>query len=217
MFPGAKALGQDSPCPIRHLAGHAEQCIYLVFEWPAAPLPRYAVAVTSDGAGWYAPNAGAEAFGSTTIPSLVVNPQTVKTVFAARDAILSKMCETRTKGLAKTGTKTLIVWTDFGRHACAFNYSDDEKIQQAAMALQAIAETMQAGDRLVHDERFDRLGLDADVDSIVAEMKDGRAIEVENIAPALQAIVEDERVMDRVRRKAARLLQEIASAPASAR
>jgi hypothetical protein len=51
------------------------------------------------------------------------------------------------------------------------------------------------------------------MDSLISENKDGRAIELQNIAPVLQSIVDDDRVMERVRRKAARLLQDAAPAP----
>ena len=71
----------------------------------------------------------------------------------------------------------------------------------------AMAETLQMGERLAHERRFDRLGLDATLDSLIDEVKGGRAIEVQNIAPVLQGIVGDERLMERVRSKAAHLLE----------
>ena len=80
---------------------------------------------------------------------------------------------------------------------------------------QAIAETMQRGERLQHDLRYDRLGLDAEMESLVAAKESGSAIEIGNIAPVLQALVEDDHVIDRVRRRAARLLQD-AGAPVPA-
>lgn len=46
--------------------------------------------------------------------------------------------------------------------------------------------------------------------SLEEEIKAGRAIEVGNIAPTLRSIAEDPRVIDRVRRKAARMLEGIA-------
>jgi hypothetical protein len=85
-----------------------------------------------------------------------------------------------------------------------------------AAAFQAIAETMQIGATLQHLHRFDRLGLDAEMDTLAAEAKEGNAIEMQNIAPTLQSIVDDERVIERVRRKAARLLQPAEPSAASA-
>ena len=67
---------------------------------------------------------------------------------------------------------------------------------------------MQRGERLQHELRYDRLGLDAEMEALVAAQKDGSAIEIGNIASILQALVTDDHVIDRVRRRAARLLQD---------
>jgi hypothetical protein len=101
--------------------------------------------------------------------------------------------------------------------ACTFNYSDDKALMDAVAGFQAIAATMQTGARLQHAHRYDRLALDADMDSLGEAVKNGTAIELENIAPVLQSIVDDERVIDRARRKAARLLQDAPAAASSAR
>jgi hypothetical protein len=127
-------------------------------------------------------------------------------------------CETRNKHLARTGQKSIAyarpgsdTWA-----SCTFNYSDDKALMDAATAFQAIAETIQTGERLEHTHRFDRLGLDAQLDFLTSEAKDGRAIELQNIAPVLRSIIDDDHVIDRARRKAARLLQDAAPAPATA-
>jgi hypothetical protein len=72
----------------------------------------------------------------------------------------------------------------------------------------AIADTMQRGERLQHELRYDRLGLDAEMESLVDAQKSGSAIEIGNIASILQTLVSDDHVIDRVRRRAARLLQD---------
>jgi uncharacterized protein (UPF0147 family) len=51
------------------------------------------------------------------------------------------------------------------------------------------------------------------MDALVSENAAGRAIEIQNIARTLQSIIDDDRVMERVRRKAARLLQDAAGTP----
>ena len=77
-----------------------------------------------------------------------------------------------------------------------------------ASAFQAIAETIQIGDKLKHDHRFDHLGLDADLDELTAEAKQAGRSELQNIAPILQSIVDDDEVMASARRKARSLLQD---------
>jgi hypothetical protein len=89
---------------------------------------------------------------------------------------------------------------------CTFNFSDHEALNEAADAFIAMATTMQFGARLQHEHRYDRLGLAAEMDSLVAAVKEGRAIEVGNIAGILQSLVEDEEVIGMVRRRAQALL-----------
>ena len=77
----------------------------------------------------------------------------------------------------------------------------------AANTFIGLAETLHMGEKLQHDHRFDRLALDSDMDVLESAVNEGRALEVGNIAPVLLSVVADDRVIDRARRKAARLLQ----------
>jgi len=128
-----------------------------------------------------------------------------------RDAVRGS-CDTQLKGIASTGKKVLTFYRDGHSMSCAFDYSDDSSISGVAAAFVAIAETQQIGARLQHDLRYDRLNLDVNMDALVEANSAGRAIEMRSIAPTLQSIIDDDRVLERVRRKAARLLQD--SAPA---
>jgi hypothetical protein len=74
-------------------------------------------------------------------------------------------------------------------------------------AFLALHETLAFGERLQHEHRFDRLSLDAEMTSLEAEVKEGHALEVGNIAATLRSIAEDDKVIDRVRRKAARMVE----------
>lgn len=170
----------------------------------------WTVRIQADGAGTYSESG---ATGGTT--PLTVSVETLERVKQGEHAAKSGKCETKSKNVAETGEKT-IRFEGPGRVAeCTFNYSDDAGLMGAATAFEAIAETMQRGERLQHDLRYDRLGLDAEMDELVEAKKSGRAIEIANISPVLQALVEDDQVIDRVRRKAARLLQD-AGAPVPA-
>jgi len=166
-------------------------------------MPAYIVSLDDQGTGRYiqfAPNSGpAERPGRL----ITVGATTLLTLHNARSAVAPDRCQSRRKGIASIGRMTLTVYANGQTAQCVFAYTDDE----------AIAETMQTGESLDHLHRFDRLGLDAAIDSLVLENKEGRAIELQNIAPVLQSIVDDDRVIDRVRRKTARLLQDAAPSP----
>lgn len=169
--------------------------------------PPWKVRLQADGAGMYSEGASADA---KSVP-VTVSTATLEKVKQGEHAAKSGKCETKAKNVAKTGEKT-IRYEDGDKTAeCTFNYSDDAGLMSTAATFLAIADTIQRGERLQHELRYDRLGLDAEMESLVAAQKDGSAIEIGNIASILQTLVSDDHVIDRVRRKAARLLQDAGS------
>jgi enoyl-CoA hydratase/carnithine racemase len=71
-----------------------------------------------------------------------------------------------------------------------------------------IAYTMDEGRRLEFLHRYDRLGLDAEMILLAQEVDAGRALELGTIAPTLAAIADDEAVIQRVRTRAAKMLEQ---------
>ena len=181
--------------------GGLRQAVEYRFEPADKAAKVYTISVDENGEGGYS-----EGMDGVVQP-LRASGATVKTTFAARQTIESGQCETHLKGIAQTGKKTLRSFNNDQVSECVFNYSDDAKVRDADAAFMAMAETLQMGEQLAHERRFDRLGLDATLDSLIGEVKAGRAIEVQNIAPVLQSIVGDEGLMQRVRSKAAHLLE----------
>jgi hypothetical protein len=187
------------------------------FDWPQAEVSHWSIEVGVGLSGRYDKlEAGAKPSADTKRP-ITVSQATMDRLRGAYRTVASGNCETRAKHIAQTGVKH-IAYTMAGSDAwssCTFNYSDDKALMDAAAAFQAIAETIQMGDKLEYTHRFDRLGLDAQIAFFSEEVAAGHAIELQNIAPVLNSIVNDERVIERARRKAARLLQD-ASPPPSA-
>lgn len=185
------------------------------------PPTRYTIRVEEGtGRGVYhseAPPVGTVTAASASDVAVVADPTTLKKMFAAVPLVKSQRCETHNKHIAQTGTKTLRYQPDGaaegGRVECTYNYSDEDRVNTATTMFEGLGETMQYGDRLAAKLRFDRLGLDGEMDGLESALRDGRALDAGNIAAVLQAIQNDERVMDRVRRKAAHLL-EAAGVPA---
>jgi hypothetical protein len=202
--PVLKAAAPPAMCPVKNSIGH---CVYFRFEYPAMSTPKYTVNVREDGLVHYWVGDLPEDKEESTLPWLSASPATVKKIFDAVPFISKDGCQTHLKNIADTGKKTLQSFTGDEYSECVFNYSDEERVNAAAAVFQAIAETMQAGERLKHKHRFDHLGLDAELDSLLAEAKDGRAIELQNIAPVLQSIVDDDEMMSPARRKAKSLLE----------
>ncbi len=180
------------------------------FEMQRESLPavHWKIELRADGSGTYANLVSATAPGT---PQPIHVGESVQSKVAAAYAVVhSGHCETKLKNIAKTGRKTLTyeAGEGIGAETCTFNYSDSDALNGLVDAMTAMAETMQAGERLAQKHRYDRLGLDAELDVLTDEVKSGRALEVANIAPVLQSVASDEHVMERAQRKAARLLQE---------
>lgn len=145
-----------------------------------------------------------------------VSPETRLRLFGGVPAVQAQHCETRAAHIAQTGRKVMLWRAGAGTAECTFNWSDDPALNDAAAAFQGIAETLRFGEELARLHRFDRLGLDAALDQLQTETRQHYAIELGNIAPTLDSIAHDERVMERARRKAARLLPDSSAESAAA-
>ncbi len=164
-------------------------------------------AATPAAAGARPVTTGATEAAKAADMPITVSESLLTKLFAAGPLVRSNRCASHRKNIAQTGMKTLRLVQNGVVSECTYNYSEDDRVDAATTAFEALAETMQAGERLAAKLRFDRLGLDAEMDNLQTALNEGRALEVGNIAPMLVAIQNDERVMDRVRRKAAHLLQ----------
>lgn len=204
VHPVERSSAPPARCAVKESIGH---CVSFKFERPAAVVPAYTINVRDDGLLHYWAGDLPEGKEESSLPSLSASPATLKKVFDAVPFISTTGCETHGKNIANTGKKVLLAYSGDEVSECAFNYSDEEKLNAAASAFQAIAETIQAGDRLKHKHRFDHLGLDAELDSLLSSVKTGFAIELQNIGPILQTIADDDEMMSPARRKAKSLIE----------
>ena len=116
-------------------------------------------------------------------------------------------CETKTKGLARMGMKTLEFQEGTQVAArCTFNYTDNKPLAAATDYLLAMSYTIEQGATLDHLHRYDRLGLDPVMTQLATAFKNGQAREMQAIRPTLASLANDEAVLERVRQKAAELL-----------
>jgi hypothetical protein len=116
-------------------------------------------------------------------------------------------CETKSKGIANMGQKDLMYAPEGGVEShCSFNFTDNKALSEATEYLIAMANTVQTGLELDRLHRYDRLGLDAVMRRLAADVKEHRAVGIIAIQPTLQRLTEDEAVMERVRARAQELL-----------
>ncbi len=190
------------------------------FEREGLPVPRFRLAVREDGSGSYeaeenqtpdaAAGGGARATGSTRIErNLSISAETTGKIFRAARAekLFDTRCASKAKNIADTGVKTLSYEGPDGRGSCTYNYSEDKNVVMLTDLFLGIAATMDEGRRIEFKRRYDRLGLDAELDILTQANVAGRAVELGTIAPLLRELANDNDLMQRVRSRAGKLLE----------
>jgi len=116
-------------------------------------------------------------------------------------------CDIGNEHIAFTGKHTFAYAGPAGQGSCTFNYAKDPVLEKLSGSMIAMAFTLEEGRRLAVQHTHSKLSLDAELETLQEAAKDSRAQGLENIAPELQAIIDDENVMARARARAKALLK----------
>ena len=188
------------------------------------PVPEYTFNLNPDGSGTYAASYVSSAPTSKYAPQypgvpaappveatrpITLSAKTTSLLFErarSTDGIRAG-CESKAKNIADTGTKTITLTAAEGSAHCSYNYTENKTVAAITETFQGIAETLDEGRTIEQAHRYDRLGLDHQLSVLSDNVRDGRALEVATIAQVLQSLCVDTQVMDRVRKRAADLLQ----------
>jgi hypothetical protein len=202
------------PAASRSAQTSASARIVYTFEHPQLQPSRYTITIDESGPGRFASLPGPASDTSDSVfPTPVDRPiQLDDTLradlfrYARTHSLFATRCTTTNSSLAFTGNKTFTYTGPDGAGSCTFVWAGDPVLQRISDELGAVAFTIEEGRRLDVEFRHDRLGLDAELESLEDAVKDRRAEDLPNIADELQAIAEDQRVMDRARKRALALL-----------
>lgn len=191
------------------------------FERAGLPVPKFTIKVQENGSGTYQADVvpGVGSYEGVSMPSeatqhvsraIALTPATVAEIFKTARALnhFNVDCDSKAKNIANTGAKTLSYAGADGKGSCTYNYSENKDVTALTNTFQSIAYTIDEGRRLAFLHRFDRLGLDSEINTFSGEAKEGRALEIGTIAPVLTSIANDDQVMQRVRLAAAKLLEQ---------
>jgi hypothetical protein len=126
---------------------------------------------------------------------------------ARKNKFFAKACDDGGKNIAFQGTKTLEYQGPDGQGTCIYNWSKNSQIGKLTDQFEAIAATLDEGSKLQRQYEHGRLSLDSEMEILDQMVHEGRAIEIENIAPLLQTLTGDEAVLQRVQRRARTLLE----------
>ena len=190
------------------------------FDRKGLPVPRYTLWLYEDGTGRYVADQAEIPATATSMRGqaaqhvdrpINLSPSTVAKIFKEARALnyFNIECASKAKNIADTGTKKLSYTAADGSGSCVYNYSENKTISTLTDTFLAIAYTMDEGRTLEFLHRYDRLGLDAEMISLSQEVEAGRALELGTISPTLAAIADDTAVIQRVRLKAAKMLEPV--------
>ncbi len=210
------------PAQTTQSAGASDATLTYHYERPGLPVPIYTFTIHRDGSGVYvatylpAPAKSREPAvlassdplpAPTTTPITLTGLTTTKLFEHVRSTnLLRGGCASKAKNVASTGDKTLEYVGPDGQASCKFNYTESKPIAAVAETFEGIANTLDTGRKLDFDHRFDRLGLDEKMTRLVTASQEGRALELQTIAPILRSIADDAQVIERVRIRASKLL-----------
>jgi hypothetical protein len=188
------------------------------FERSGLPVPSYHLMLLENGEGQYRGEEMPMTVGHADTPPspqlfnpkrISVSPATAAKVFALARSLnhFNIACASKAKNIADTGDKILSYAGALGViGSCTYNYTENKDVQTLTALLEGIAETLDEGRKLDYLHRYDRLGLDAELENFSREVAEGRARELGTIAATLRSIDDDPDVMQRVRTRANALL-----------
>jgi hypothetical protein len=192
------------------------------FDHTGLPVPRFTLRIYENGAGTYQADQAEIPATQTSMRGqaaqhvdrpINLTPGVVAKIFKAARGLnhLNVECASKAKNIADTGTKTLTYVGPDGSGSCVYNYSENKMVGTLTDTFLAIASTLDEGRKLEFLHRYDRLGLDAEMNSFADEVKEGRALELGTISPTLASIADDIAVIQRVRLRAAKMLEQVAA------
>lgn len=210
----AQPTGSSAAAPVE-----TQAVVSFQFERDGMPVPSFTLQIREDGTGSYqADVAEGVSPGASMRPvarehvdrTITLTPAAVAKIFKTARGLdrFNIECASKAKNVADTGKKTLTYVGADGRGSCVYNYSENKNVTILTDTFLAIAFTLDEGRRLEFLRRYDRLGLDAEMNTLAEEVEAGRALELSTIAPTLTAIVGDMALMQRVRLRAAKMLEQ---------
>jgi hypothetical protein len=195
------------------LAAQTPARIVFSFEHPQLQPSRYTITVEENGVAHFDSEPGLAQQDDDVFPAAINRSIRIDDTlreglfrYARSHSYFATDCNRRQNNLAFTGHRNFAYKGPDGEGSCAFVWAADSTLQNLSDQLGAVALTIEIGRRLDVEVQHDRLGLDAELQSLQDAVKERRASDLPNIADQLHAIATDQQVMDRARKRALALL-----------
>lgn len=147
----------------------------------------------------------------------VISQATTRRIFALAESLryFQGDWDFKKHRIADTGRKTLLYSDSTRSHQTTYNWSENRAVQELTDIFQGISNTQEAAYDLDRLRRYDRLGLNRQLQRMEELAKNGWLRELQVIAPLLEKLANDREIMHIARQRAQRLLQ-AAAAPVPA-
>lgn len=109
--------------------------------------------------------------------------------------------------IAFTGKKTLLYSDAARKHETTYNWSENPSIQELTSLFERISRTFEFGQRLQHERRFDKLGLNQELTMMEDAASRGGLAELHVVLPILRDLANDRSIVHVAQQRAARLLK----------
>ncbi len=195
------------PLPILAQADGAGFTLTATYDREGLPVPHWTFRMLPGGVVDYTSHHAAAGASDSAIHFQLSRTGLAKLAKLLSESHSLAPCETKTKGLARMGDKGFAYTPAGGAEVhCTFNYTDNRPLGLAAEFLSQVSYTLEEGVTIDRLHRYDRLGLDPVLTRLATASKEGKAPELAAIRTSLEALVSDDAVLERVRLKAAQLL-----------
>jgi hypothetical protein len=184
--------------------------VTFTLDWPGAEPEHYVITIDSSGQGTYEskgrPSAQREEPYSLKFRASETTRQRIFDLARALNYFNGDFDYKKGK-IAFTGRKVL-AYMDSSRHfETSYNWAENSSMRQLTELMQAIGVTLEFGRSLEYLHRYDRLGLNAELQRMDELASRGQLAELQVLTPQLEQIAEDSNVMEIARQKARKLLQ----------
>ena len=185
--------------------------ITFTFDFPGSVPDHYSITVDSSGHASYISGGKKGADSDSDEPfhyDFTISDSNRARIFdlAARARYFAGDVNYAKHAVASTGTKT-ISYKDAQRNTQAtYNYTTNQAVQQLTTIFQNISATLEFGQRLQFEHKYQKLALDEELKRMEEAAKQNGLEEVQAVAPILKQIFADSSVINVTRARAQRLL-----------
>lgn len=179
--------------------------------FPGSQPDKYTILIPSTGNATYSSDGKLTANSESNDfrVDFLISDATRNRVFdlAKRAHYFDGQLDSKKKGLAFTGSKTLMYRDAEKNTKATYNYSTIPAVQELTQLFQELSTTLEFGRRLEYYHRYQKLALDDELKRMEEMAKQDNLRELGAVAPVLQQIAADQSVINPVRARAERLLE----------